>query len=168
MKQIPNCCDGREGGRGRAQVPFSPSEQNPQVPLASEDALAQVPGNAETAVGLFFHPHRHPHPQNFMQKGQSTNQLNNTGARALLIAVIEQVVNDFKELAAAGRIVNGTVTPGKAIRGYETEADIQALLDFFHSDVMDEWIFLARVKINPNFIREKLGLPHQKYDLYCP
>jgi hypothetical protein len=29
------------------------SEQNPQVPLASEDAFAQVPGNAETAVGLF-------------------------------------------------------------------------------------------------------------------
>jgi hypothetical protein len=30
------------------------SEQNPQVPLASEDAFAQVPGNAETAVGLSF------------------------------------------------------------------------------------------------------------------
>ncbi|HEV2455538.1 MAG TPA: hypothetical protein VGY98_14835 [Verrucomicrobiae bacterium] len=36
------------------------AEQNPQVPLASEDAdLRQVPGNAETAVGLFFH---HPFP----------------------------------------------------------------------------------------------------------
>jgi hypothetical protein len=37
------------------------AEQNPQVPLASEDAdLWQVPGNAETAVGLFFH-HSFPH-----------------------------------------------------------------------------------------------------------
>ena len=31
------------------------AEQNPQVPLASEDAsFRQVPGNAETAVGLTF------------------------------------------------------------------------------------------------------------------
>ncbi len=46
---ISDCRDGRGGGRGR--LPLSPSEQNPQVPLASEDAFAQVPGNAETVVG---------------------------------------------------------------------------------------------------------------------
>ena len=50
--QFSNCC-----GRGMAEEHFRPagydrSEQNPQVPLASEDAsLWQVPGNAETAVG---------------------------------------------------------------------------------------------------------------------
>ncbi|HEX3625121.1 MAG TPA: hypothetical protein VH280_06835 [Verrucomicrobiae bacterium] len=103
-----------------------------------------------------------------MKKGQSGNRLNNTGTRALLIAVIEQAVNDFKELAAAGRIVNGTVKPGKSCRGYETDADVQSLVNFFNSNVMDEWIFLARIKINPNFIREKLGLPHQNYDLFVP
>ena len=52
--RIPNCCGGRGGGRGqeRGRFPLPPPEQNPQVPLASEDAfLWQVPGNAETAVG---------------------------------------------------------------------------------------------------------------------
>ncbi|HEV2331248.1 MAG TPA: hypothetical protein VGY56_20900 [Verrucomicrobiae bacterium] len=103
-----------------------------------------------------------------MQTGHSANRLNYTGARALLIAVIEQAVNDFKELAAAGRIVNGTVMPGTGIRDYKTDADIQALVDFFNSDVIDEWIFLGRIQINPNFIREKLGLQRQKNDLYHP
>jgi hypothetical protein len=51
----PNCCEpltppsASSDGRGA-----NGSEQNPQVPLASEDAFAQVPGNAETAVGLSF------------------------------------------------------------------------------------------------------------------
>lgn len=103
-----------------------------------------------------------------MKKNQSTNRLDYTGARALLIAVIEQAVIDFKELAAAGRIVNGTVKPGKSVRGYGADADIQALVDFFNSDVMDEWIYLARIKINPNLIREKLGLPRQNYEIFCP
>jgi len=40
--RFSNCC---------APYAFG-AEQNPQVPLASEDAfLRQVPGNAETAVG---------------------------------------------------------------------------------------------------------------------
>src|SRR5580693_5055258 len=94
-----------------------------------------------------------------MKKGQSGN-LNYTGARALLCAVIEQAVTDFKELVAAGRIVNGTVMPAgrRPVRDYRTDAAVQALLDFFTGGVMDEWIFLAGIRINPNLIREKLGI----------
>jgi hypothetical protein len=103
-----------------------------------------------------------------MRKGEPKARLTNDSARALLIGVIEQAVNDFKELAAAGRIVNGTVKPGQAVRGYNRDAEVQALLDFFNSDVIDQWIFLARIRLNPNLIREKLGLKHQDYDIYRP
>jgi hypothetical protein len=50
LTNFSNCCaPNPESFRGGA-------EQNPQVPLASEDAFAQVPGNAETAVGFNFSP----------------------------------------------------------------------------------------------------------------
>ena len=105
-----------------------------------------------------------------MKKGESGNRLNYTDARALLIAVIEQAVNDYKDLAAAGRIVNGTVMPTERseICGYRTDADVQALVDFFTSRVIDEWVEAGRIRINPNLIREKLGLKHQPYDIYWP
>jgi hypothetical protein len=95
-----------------------------------------------------------------MKKGQPAHQLSYTGARALLCAVIEQAVHDFKALAAAGRIVNGKVTPGNGQRvvGYRTDVEVQALLDFFSGDVMDEWIHFAGIRINPTLIREKLGI----------
>ena len=48
VKQFSNCC---EPPRPHLTLSANGSEQNPQVPLASEDAFAQVPGNAETAVG---------------------------------------------------------------------------------------------------------------------
>src|ERR1700739_1375724 len=50
-QSISNCCE-----PAHPSVPpmVHGSEQNPQVPLASEDAFAQVPGNAETAVGKFI------------------------------------------------------------------------------------------------------------------
>lgn len=103
-----------------------------------------------------------------MKKGESANRLNFSGARGLIIAVIEQAVLDFKELVAAGCIVEGKVMPGtgKSVRGYRNDADIQALVDFFNSSVIDEWIFIARIRINPNLIREKLGLQPQHYDIY--
>ena len=105
-----------------------------------------------------------------MKKGQSSNRLNYTDARSLLIAVIEQAVVDFKDLAAAGRIVNGTVMPTDKphIRGYWNDVEVQALVDFFTSSVIDEWVYLARIRINPNLIREKLGLKYQHYDIYSP
>jgi hypothetical protein len=96
-----------------------------------------------------------------MKKGQPAHQISYTGARALLCSVIEQAVHDFKALAAAGRIVNGKVTPGNGQRvvGYRTDTEVQALLDFFTGDVMDEWIRFAGIRINPTLIREKLGIP---------
>jgi hypothetical protein len=173
------------------------AEQNPQVPLASEDAsFRQVPGNAETAVGVIFltriarlisgggYPEDRQtildasrtthHAPKMKSKASNTNQmkprnqtppyeLNNSGARALLCAVIEQAVTDFKTLTAAGRIVNGKVMPVNRARvlNYRTDAEVQSLVDFFTSGVMDEWIFLAGIRINPNLIREKLGIPKE-------
>jgi hypothetical protein len=89
--------------------------------------------------------------------------LNNSGARAVICGIVEQAVTDFKVLAAAGRIVNGAVIPGNGRRviGYRTDAEIQSLLDFFTSGVMDEWIFFTGIRINPNLIREKLGIPRR-------
>lgn len=101
-----------------------------------------------------------------MRIEEPKTRLANDSARALLIAVIEQAVNDFKDLAAAGRIVNGSVRPGRAVSGYPGDAEVLALLDFFNSEVIDQWIFLARIRINPNLIREKFGLKHQDYDIY--
>lgn len=105
-----------------------------------------------------------------MKKGESGNRLDYTDARSLLIAVIERAVLDFKELAAAGRIVNGAVMPTRRVQicGYRTDAEVQALVDFFKSKVVDEWVELARIRINPDLIREKLGLKHQHYDIYRP
>ncbi|MGH7941194.1 MAG: hypothetical protein ACREE6_04725 [Limisphaerales bacterium] len=105
-----------------------------------------------------------------MKKGESANRINHTGARSLLVAVIEQAVTDFKELAAAGRIANGIVMPaGRSnICGYRTDAEVRALVDFFNSQVIDEWIYLTRIRINPNLIREKLGLKHQQHGIYHP
>jgi hypothetical protein len=90
-------------------------------------------------------------------------ELSNSGARALLCAVIEQAVTDFKTLAAAGRIVNGRVMPvnQERILGYRTDAEVQSLVDFFASGVMDEWIFFTGIRINPNLIREKLGITNR-------
>lgn len=90
-------------------------------------------------------------------------ELNDSGARALLCAVIEQAVTDFKALAAAGRIVNGKVMPVNQDRilNYRTDAEVQALLNFFTSGVMDEWILITGIRINPNLIREKLGIPNE-------
>jgi hypothetical protein len=90
-------------------------------------------------------------------------ELNNSGARALLCAVIEQAVTDFKTLVAAGRIVNGRVTPVRQERilGYRTDAEVQSLVDFFNSGVMDEWILFTGIRINPNLIREKLGITNR-------
>jgi hypothetical protein len=90
-------------------------------------------------------------------------ELNNSGARALLCAVIEQAVTDFKTLAAAGRIVNGRVMSIKQERilGYRTDAEVQSLVDFFASGVMDEWILFTGIRINPNLIREKLGITNR-------
>ncbi|HEV2455537.1 MAG TPA: hypothetical protein VGY98_14830 [Verrucomicrobiae bacterium] len=105
-----------------------------------------------------------------MKKGESGNRLDYAGARALLIAILEQAVTDFKDLVAAGRIVDGKVMPatGPAIRDYARNSDVQALVDFFNSSVMDEWIYQGRIRINPNLIREKLGLKPQNYDIYRP
>ena len=49
------------------------SEQNPQVPLASEDAFAQVPGNAETASGNMGGAGAPPYhlPSNFIRRCKS-------------------------------------------------------------------------------------------------
>lgn len=103
-----------------------------------------------------------------MSKGTSGNGLNSEGVRALLMAAIEQAVTDFKELAAAGRIVGDRVAAGNGHgpRGYRNDAETRALVDFFNSPVMDEWIFQAQIPINPDFIREKLGLERRHYEIY--
>ncbi|MGH7941195.1 MAG: hypothetical protein ACREFR_09010 [Limisphaerales bacterium] len=49
---------------------YSGAEQNPQVPLASEDAFAQVPGNAETAVGFFPAQAEKPVPPQLASDGE--------------------------------------------------------------------------------------------------
>ncbi|HTV41582.1 MAG TPA: hypothetical protein VMF08_13455 [Candidatus Sulfotelmatobacter sp.] len=162
---LSNCCEPLlppHDGRGASR-----SEQNPQVPLASEDAFAQVPGNAETAVGnpsvvqivnrKFLNPmgrHR-KHPL----------KITDAGARRLICAIVEQAVVDFKGLVAMGCIVNGVALPCARTRRYDsdyrTEAEVKDLLDFFTKGALDEWLFVAGIRINPNLIREKLGISPQ-------
>ena len=88
------------------------------------------------------------------------------GARRLICAIIEQAVVDYKGLVATGRIVDGAAAPCARNRRYSgvygTGSEVGEILDFFTKGVMDEWLFIMAIPINPNLIREKLGIKNEK------
>lgn len=89
-------------------------------------------------------------------------KVTDAGARRLICGMIEQAVLDFKGLVETGRIVNGVVLPCARTRRYDTDyrtpAEVKDLLDFFTKGALDEWLLVGGIRINPNLIREKLGI----------
>ncbi len=89
-------------------------------------------------------------------------ELHDDGAKRLVCAVVEQAVADFKLLVRHGRIVNGKAMPSKRRKifgGYEYQDHVKQLLHFFApGGPMDTWFLIAGIKINPNLVRQKLGI----------
>ena len=89
-------------------------------------------------------------------------KITDAGARRLICGIIELAVVDYQGLVATGRIVNGAALPCTRERSYSshyrTNSEVQNLVDFFTKGALDEWLFIAGIRINPNLIREKLGI----------
>lgn len=89
-------------------------------------------------------------------------KITSVGAHRLICAVIEQAVDDYKGLLDTGRIVNSMVVRCRRKRrfsaDYRNDSEVKELLDFLTKGALDEWLFIAGIPINPNLIREKLGI----------
>ena len=90
-------------------------------------------------------------------------ELNETGARRLVAAVVEKAIEDYRFLVSHGGIVDGNAMPSKTTKkdgtAYQHEDEIKELLDFFRpGGPMDNWLRAAGININPNLIRKKLGI----------
>lgn len=98
------------------------------------------------------------------------------GARRLGAAVIEQAIHDHRALSAKGYIVGGKVLlqqpdqmrpeferqmRKQKVRGnHVTRKACFELLEFFQpGGTMERWISLAKLDIDPDMIRSRLGIP---------
>lgn len=84
-------------------------------------------------------------------------------ARRVICGVIAQAIEDYRDLVALGRIVNGkAVRTRRAVRviaGYGNIAEVESLLVFFEpGGLLDKLLVQFGIQINPRVIRRRLGL----------
>ena len=91
--------------------------------------------------------------------------------RELAMAIIEQAVQDYRELVAARAIINGRVrsrwgtetwhgrTRNKSYLNYYNHPNLVTdLIDFFKSEELDKLLSACELKFTATQIRRKLGI----------
>lgn len=145
--------------RGRAVL--SPEEFGAAAPLPPERATAAAQGAVKNPKSTRC-PLAQAAPGPLKPRKNPGQKLNDDGARRFICAVVEQAVEDFKILVRRGRIVNGQAMPSERqtiAAGYEYQDHVKRLLHFFQpGGPMDMWLGAAGIQINPNLIRERLGI----------
>jgi hypothetical protein len=88
---------------------------------------------------------------------------------ALLCALIEQAVNDYRQLEKAGYIDHGRITSladrltAKKTALGMTRKDLQELIHFLHSPAFDRLCLNGlRIELDPVAVRDRLGFPSQR------
>ncbi|HBA83923.1 MAG TPA: hypothetical protein DCZ95_07515 [Verrucomicrobia bacterium] len=111
-----------------------------------------------------------PHPKSDAPSCRIPDQIYD-----VLCAIIEQACADCRQLAKAGYIVHGRITPladqltKKKNAFGMTKIDIVDLLHFFYSDSFDRLCTDGlRMEINPDAVRDRLGLSPRLRGQTCP
>jgi len=94
------------------------------------------------------------------QAANDMNALNGKGIRNLVIAIVQQAVDDVKALTQAGVVQNGRIVmstmPRKVCEGM-TIPEVKDTLYFFEDANISRYLSLGGIDIEPKVIRSKLG-----------